>query len=140
MAWREVPAMEVLMRYSALVSAAGLAIAIVAAGGTALAQDTDDRDRGWSRGPWHMWDDDWRGRGMMGPGMMGMMGPGMMGRGMMPMMFVMMDTDGDGAVSFEEMQAVHKRMFDLVDGDKDGKVTVAEMRSFMRASEEEDEE
>jgi Ca2+-binding EF-hand superfamily protein len=70
----------------------------------------------------------------MGPGMMGMMGPGMM-----PMMFVMMDTDGDGAVSFEEMQAVHKRMFDLVDGDKDGKVTAEEMRSFMRGSEDDDE-
>jgi Ca2+-binding EF-hand superfamily protein len=70
----------------------------------------------------------------MGPGMMGMMGPGMM-----PMMFVMMDTDGDGAVSFEEMQAVHKRMFDLVDGDKDGKVTAEEMRSFMRGSEDHDE-
>ena len=59
----------------------------------------------------------------------GMMG--MMGRGMMPMMLVMMDTDGDGAVSFEEMQAVHKRMFDLVDDDKDGKITVEEMQEFM---------
>jgi hypothetical protein len=131
------------MRYRALVSAASLAIAIVAAGGAAVAQDTEDSDRrGW-RGPWHMWDDDWRGRGMMGrgmmgPGMIGMMGPGMMG--MMPMMFVMMDTDGDGAVSFEEMQAVHKRMFDLVDGDKNGKMTVEEMRGFMRDSEEEEDE
>ena len=78
-----------------------------------------------------MWDDDWRmmGPGMMGPGMMGP-GMGMMGRGMMPMMLVMMDTDGDGAVSWEEMQAVHKRMFDLVDGDKDGKITVEEMKDF----------
>ena len=55
----------------------------------------------------------------------------MMGRGMMPMMLVRMDTDGDGAVSFEEMQAVHKRMFDLVDDDKDGKITVEEMQEFM---------
>jgi hypothetical protein len=126
------------MRYRSIVSAASLAIAIVVAGDAALAQGTEDSDRRWWRGPWHMWDDDWRGRGMMGPGMMGMMGPGMMG--MMPMMFVMMDTDGDGAVSFEEMQAVHKRMFDLVDGDKDGKVTAEEMRSFMRGSEEEEDE
>jgi Ca2+-binding EF-hand superfamily protein len=59
-----------------------------------------------------------------------MSGPGLMGPGMMPMMFVMMDTDGDGAISFEEMQAVHKRMFDLVDEDKDGKVTIDEMHAF----------
>jgi hypothetical protein len=60
----------------------------------------------------------------------GEMGFGMMGPGMSPMMFVMMDTDGDSAVSLEEMQAVHKRMFDLVDKDKDGKVTVDEMHGF----------
>jgi hypothetical protein len=88
------------------------------ASGAALAQPGEDN--GWWRGPWHMWGDRWD-----------MMGPGMMGPGMMPMMFVMMDTDGDGAVSFEEMQAVHKRMFDLVDEDKDGKMTIDEMRKFM---------
>jgi Ca2+-binding EF-hand superfamily protein len=63
---------------------------------------------------------------MFGPGMMGLIGPGMM-----PMMFVMMDANGDGAVSFEEMEAVHKRMFDLVDKNKDGKVTLDEMRDMM---------
>ena len=114
------------MRYRTLISALSLAVAVGTVGGSALAQDSSDRDRSWRHG----WAED---GGMMGPGMMGMMGPGMMGmmgRGMMPMMFVMMDTDSDGAVSMEEMQAVHKRMFDLVDGDKDGKITVEEMRDF----------
>lgn len=116
------------MQYRALVSALTLAVAIGAFSGAAVAQDSGDRDRPWWHGPWHTPDDDW---GMMGPGMMG---PGMMmGRGMMPMMLLMMDTDGDGAVSLEEMQAVHKRMFDMVDADKDGKVTVEEMKGFRGA-------
>ncbi|WP_299822504.1 EF-hand domain-containing protein [uncultured Jannaschia sp.] len=61
----------------------------------------------------------------------GMMGqPGMMG-GMMPgMMMSMMDTDGDGALSREEAQAVHERMFDMVDADGDGTVTMEEMRAM----------
>ena len=74
----------------------------------------------------------------MGPGMMAP-GMGMMGQGiMMPMMFVMMDTDEDGAISLEEMQAVHKRMFGLVDANKDDKITVDEMRGFMGRPERDD--
>jgi hypothetical protein len=65
----------------------------------------------------------------MGPGMM--MGGGMMGHGMMHMMVVMMDTDGDGAVSQEEYQAVHARMFNAMDLNKDGKLTSDEMQQFM---------
>jgi len=124
------------MRYSAFIPAVSLAVAIGVVGGVALAQDSDDRrGRGWWHGPWQMGDDDWgMGRRMMGPGMMGMMGS----RTMMPMMFVMMDTDGDGAVSFEEMQAVHKRMFDLVDESEDGKITVEEMRAFMGCPQDDD--
>jgi hypothetical protein len=95
------------------------ALIATASSGAALAQPDENRE-GWWRG--HMWGDRWS-----------MMGPGMMGPAMMPMMFVMMDTDGDGAVSFEEMQAVHKRMFDLVDADKDGKMTIDEMQEFMGA-------
>ena len=70
---------------------------------------------------------------MMGPGMMGqgMMGPGMMRPGMMRMMLVMMDTDGDGAVSLAEYQAAHERMFKAMDADKDGKLTIQEARQFM---------
>lgn len=81
--------------------------------------------------------------GGMGPGMIGpgMMGQGqMMGRAMsmgprMAMMFAMMDTNGDRAISLEEMQAMHKRMFDYADEDKDGQVTLEEMRAFMQGDE-----
>jgi hypothetical protein len=76
----------------------------------------------------------------------GMMPPGMMGRGMMgsemPMMgmhghmmkimFAIADTDSDGALSFEEVTAIHKRIFDSVDANKNGKVTAEELQAFMR--------
>jgi len=68
--------------------------------------------------------------GMMGPGMM--MGGGMMGHGMSHMMVIMMDTDGDGALSLEEYEAVHKRMFHAMDLDGDGKLTGEEMGAFMQ--------
>lgn len=72
------------------------------------------------------------GRGMMQPGMMGSM-PMMGMRGhMMKIMFAIADTDGDGALSFEEVTAVHKRIFDAVDANKDGKVTPDEMQAFVR--------
>ncbi|RWH77400.1 MAG: EF-hand domain-containing protein [Mesorhizobium sp.] len=79
--------------------------------------------------------------GMMPPGMMGQgMGHGMMGampmmrmRGhMMKIMFAIADTDGDSALSFEEITAIHKRIFYKVDANKDGKVTSEEVQAFMR--------
>jgi hypothetical protein len=84
--------------------------------------------------------------GMMAPGMMGqgimggMMQPGMMGRmpvmGMhghtMKIMIAIADTDGDGALSFEEVTTIHKRIFDAVDANEDGKVTLEEVRTFMQ--------
>ena len=80
--------------------------------------------------------------GMMPPGMMGqgMMQPGMMGgmpmMGMhghaMKIMFAIADADGDGALSFEEVTAIHQRIFDAVDADNDGKVTPEEVHAFMR--------
>jgi Ca2+-binding EF-hand superfamily protein len=73
--------------------------------------------------------------GMMGQGMMGgMMQPGMMGmRGpRMRIMFAVADVDGDGALSFEEVTTLHKRIFDKVDANKDGKVTLEEVQAFMR--------
>jgi hypothetical protein len=82
------------------------------------------------------------GQGMMGQGMIGQgrMGPAMMGgmpmmgtRGhMMKVMFAIADTDSDGALSFEEVTAIHKRIFTRVDANKDGKVTVEEVETFMR--------
>ncbi|MDR6756528.1 hypothetical protein J2Y48_001821 [Mycoplana sp. BE70] len=67
-----------------------------------------------------------------GRGMMGRMGMGPMRGQMMRIMFAVADTDGDGALSFEEVTAVHKRIFDTVDANKDGKVTLDEMRAFMQ--------
>jgi hypothetical protein len=75
------------------------------------------------------------------PGQPGMMSPGMMGRGMpmmgmhghaMKIMFAIADADGDGALSFEEVTAIHKRIFDSVDANKDGKVRAEELQAFMR--------
>ena len=83
------------------------------------------------------------GRGMMGgmmqPGMtggmpmMGMHGHTMGKRGhMMKIMFVIADVDGDGALSFQEVTTIHKRIFDHVDVNKDGKVTPEEVEAFMQ--------
>nr|WP_192359531.1 EF-hand domain-containing protein [Mesorhizobium mediterraneum] len=72
------------------------------------------------------------GGGMMQPGMMGAM-PMMRMRGhMMKIMFAIADTDGDSALSFEEITVIHKRIFDKVDANKDGKVTTEEVQAFMR--------
>ena len=76
------------------------------------------------------------GGNMMEPGMMGghMMQPGggmpMMRGFMMTVMFAIADTDEDGALSFEEVTAIHKRIFDAVDANNDGKVTPEEIRAF----------
>ena len=51
----------------------------------------------------------------------------------MRMMFVMMDTDGDGALSLEEVQSVHARIFKAIDADKNGKITLEEIQQFLRS-------
>ena len=75
-------------------------------------------------------------QGMMGHGMMGGMMGGMRTPGghghMMKIMFAVADTSGDGALSFDEIAAVHRRIFDTVDSDKDGKVTLDEVEAFIR--------
>ena len=55
-----------------------------------------------------------------------------MSRGMHRMMFILMDTDGDGAVSLQEFQAAHERLFKAMDADKDGKLSMREIQSFMQ--------
>jgi hypothetical protein len=125
-----------------------LVFAIAAAtGGAASAQSPVYGQGGYGHGGWGQ--QAMMGPGMMCPGMMGqgMMGPGMMGPGMMgrgtanPTMKAMMmigiaDTNGDQAVSFDEVTAVHKRMFDMVDENKDGKVTRDELRPFFEGASE----
>ena len=71
---------------------------------------------------------------MMGGGMMGggMIGGGMMGPVMMRMMFALMDTDNDGAVSVAEFQAAHERMFRAADANKDGRLTVEELQTWIQ--------
>ena len=61
-----------------------------------------------------------------------MMGPGM-GGGMVRMMMILMDSDGDGAVSLQEFQAGHERMFKAMDVDKDGRLTLEEVQNFGRS-------
>jgi Ca2+-binding EF-hand superfamily protein len=47
-------------------------------------------------------------------------------------MFAIADTNGDGALSFDEVTAIHKRIFGMIDANKDGKVTPEEMQAFMQ--------
>jgi len=47
----------------------------------------------------------------------------------MKIMFAIADTDEDGALSFEEVTAIHKRIFDAVDANN-GKVTPEEIWAF----------
>jgi hypothetical protein len=65
--------------------------------------------------------------GMWG-GLRGMRGHGMGMRATM----ILMDTDGDGALSLEEVQTAHAKFFKAIDANKDGKVTLEEMQMFLR--------
>ncbi len=50
----------------------------------------------------------------------------------MKIMFAIADADSDGALSFEEVTAIHKRIFDSMDANNDTKVTAEELQAFMR--------
>jgi len=57
-----------------------------------------------------------------------------LGPAMMRMMLVLMDTDGDGAVSLSEFQAAHERMFRALDANKDGRLTLQEVQAFFQGN------
>ncbi|MFD1328842.1 EF-hand domain-containing protein [Mycoplana ramosa] len=96
---------------------------------SAQSGDDDTQSQGTQAGQSQM-----PGMGMGGrmQGMRGGMPMGPMRGQMMKIMFAVADTNGDGALSFEEVTAVHKRIFDSVDANKDGKVTLEEMQTFMQ--------
>jgi Ca2+-binding EF-hand superfamily protein len=48
----------------------------------------------------------------------------------MRLILILMDGDGDGALSLEEFQEADTRIFKGIDVDKDGKVTQTEMQIF----------
>lgn len=50
---------------------------------------------------------------------------------MMKIVFAVADANGDGAVSFDELTLIHKRIFDAIDANHDGKMTADEMKTFM---------
>jgi len=61
-----------------------------------------------------------------------MISPGMGGGYNLKMIFAIVDANGDGALSFDEIMAIHKRVFDAMDANKDGKVAPEEMQRFMQ--------
>jgi hypothetical protein len=141
-----------------LIGATTLAIAQQGAGSPMMQQPSHEQTQQQGSGQGSMAGQ----RGMMGPGMMGqgMMGQGMMGQGnmmgmmgqremgggmsapmgmtgrplMMRIMFILMDTDGDGTVSLQEFQAAHERIFKAMDSNKVGRLTFEEMQSFMQGA------
>lgn len=91
------------------------------------------RDRGYRHGMMHRGmgrDYGMRGRGGRG-GMHAMRGMGGQHREhMLRTLIILMDTDGDGTLSLEEVQAVTERFFNAMDADGDGQLTIEEIRNF----------
>jgi hypothetical protein len=74
------------------------------------------------------------GRGMgRGMGYGGGMGGGMGHGAMMQVVFAIMDADGNGSLSLQEVQDAHARIFAHMDANDDGEVTKGEIRAFFRA-------
>lgn len=74
--------------------------------------------------------------GMMRYGREGMMGHGPMHGAGMRIMFAIMDADGDGALTLEEVQDFHERIFNAIDQNDDGEVTMEEIRAFFTGERE----
>jgi hypothetical protein len=73
-------------------------------------------------------------RGRHGAMMRYGMGRGMGHGAMMRIVFALMDGDGDGALSRQELQEAHDRIFNHIDADNDDRVTIEEIRSFYRGA------
>ena len=67
----------------------------------------------------------------MGPGRG--MGGGMGHGAMMQVVFALMDADGNGTLSLQEVQDAHARIFSHMDANNDGELTKAEIRTFFQA-------
>jgi len=52
---------------------------------------------------------------------------------MLKLIILLADTDGNGSLSLEEVQAVHARIFKSVDKSGDGQATEDEIRAFFRS-------
>lgn len=65
---------------------------------------------------------------------------GMMHGAGMKIVFAIVDADGDGALSLDEIQDFHGRIFKAVDQNKDGKVEMTEIETFFHGNDEEPEE
>lgn len=60
------------------------------------------------------------------------MGRGMGHGAMMHVVFAIMDANGDGSLSLEEVQEAHARIFAHMDADDDDQVTKKEIKSFFK--------
>ena len=56
----------------------------------------------------------------------------------MRILFAVVDSDGDGALSLAEIQEFHGRIFEAVDGNGDGRVDMEEIGSFFHGAPEGD--
>jgi hypothetical protein len=74
--------------------------------------------------------------GPMGPDMMRMMGAmrADMHQAVLRLIVILIDTDGDGALSLPELRAVQERLFDNVDANNDDRVTLEEFAEFWHGS------
>lgn len=97
-------------------------------------EDEDGSGPGWRGDGPPMRPGEWRegrpGKRLMREKMMG--GHEMRKHAPLKIMFAVLDTNGDGALSFEEIMTAHKRIFDAIDVNKDGKITVEEVEAFVR--------
>ncbi|TIS52722.1 MAG: EF-hand domain-containing protein [Mesorhizobium sp.] len=85
-------------------------------------------------GRWHRQDEEGRRDSNRMAGRPDRMGPRMMHAARMQIMFAIIDADGDGALSQNEVQDLVGRIFNAADQDGDGSVDLDEIQSFMHGA------